>query len=154
MSTTEMFGNQPIPKNALRALAAIVVLSLGCAAIGRYTGIGTSHVALAPVTESVELKFDDAADGSVLVTQYPQARQIAVLAPGTNGFIRGTVRGLVRGRKLASIGPEMPFILDRHSNGDLSLRDPANGRQLELKGFGATNFGAFEKIMQAAEKNG
>ena len=154
MSTTEMFGDKPIPKNALRAIGAIVLLSLGCAAIGRYTGVGTSHVPQAPITESVELKFDDAADGSVLVTQYPQIRQIAVLQPGTNGFIRGTVRGLVRGRKLASIGSETPFILSRHSNGDLSLLDPANGRQLELKGFGATNFGAFEKIMQAAERNG
>lgn len=154
MSTTELFGDQPIPKNALRAIGAVVVLSLSLAAFGRFTGIGTSHVAFTPVVESVSLKFEDAKDGSVLVTQEPGARQIAVLAPGTNGFIRGTVRGLVRGRKLASIGPEMPFILERHDNGDLTLRDPANARQLELKGFGATNVGAFEKIMQAAEKNG
>ena len=154
MSTTELFGDQPIPKNALRALGAVVVLSLGLAAFGRYTGIGTSHVAITPVTQTLALKFEDARDGSVLVTQEPGARQIAVLAPGTNGFIRGTVRGLVRGRKIASIGPELPFLLERHDNGDLTLRDPANGRQLELKGFGVTNIGAFEKIMQAGEKNG
>lgn len=154
MATTEHFGGQPIPKNAIRAMFALAIGSVALAAVGRMTDVGAFRASMTPVTESIALKFEDKADGSVLVTRHPDGRDLAVLAPGTNGFIRGTLRGLVRERKMRGIGPVEPFYLERHSNGDLSLRDPADGRQLELRGFGATNIGAFEKILQASEDRG
>ncbi len=150
----ETLADHSVPKGALRAGAIIISLSILFAALGRYADIGTSHVVRAPIIASVDLRFADGADGSVIVTQVPGDRIIAVLAPGTNGFIRGTLRGLVRMRKLSQFGPEIPFTLSRQSDGRLTLLDPTNGQALELNGFGVTNVGAFESLMQAAGRNG
>ena len=150
---TELFGDHPIPANAIRAGGIIIALSIACAAIGRYTDIGAYHLPKTPVVETLSVKFEDAADGSVIVSEAPSNRQIAVLAPGTNGFIRGTLRGLVRDRRMRSIGGDLPFVISRHDNGRLSLSDPATSRELELNGFGVTNVEAFEKLMKAAGRN-
>lgn len=143
-----------VPSGAVKAGAIVLVLSVACAAFGRYADIGTYHVPQRPVTASVEIAFADAPDGSVIVSEKPGDKSLVTLAPGTNGFIRGTMRGLVRDRRMRSLGAELPFILARHDNGHLTLSDPATGRMLELNGFGVTNIGAFENIMQAAGRRG
>ena len=153
MASEQAVGNS-VPKGVIKAGAIIIALSLSCAAIGRYTDIGTSHVLKTPVSQSVDIAFSDAVDGSVVVTEKPGDKTIAVLAPGTNGFIRGTMRGLARDRRVRNIGADVPFTLARHDNGHLTLSDPATGRMLELNGFGVTNVGAFDSIMQAAGRRG
>ena len=70
-----------------------------------------------------------------------------MLPPGTNGFIRGVLRGLARDRKLQRIGTEPPFRLTRWVDGRLSLDDPATGRRIELGAFGPTNAAAFAGLL-------
>lgn len=153
-----MAGEQAIgdtvPKFAIKAGAVVIGLSIACTALGRYADVGTYHVPQRPVSQSVDIGFADAPDGSVIVSEKPGDKTIVVLAPGTNGFIRGTMRGLVRDRRMRNLGSETPFTLARRDNGHLTLSDPATGRVLELNGFGVTNVGAFETIMQAAGRRG
>jgi len=78
---------------------------------------------------------------------------VEVLEPGTNGFVRGVLRGLARDRKLRGIGPQPPFELTRWTDGRLSLTDTATGREIELDAFGPTNVGAFARLLTAAEGN-
>ena len=42
--------------------------------------------------------FEDAADGSVIIRDASDHTQVAIAEPGTNGFLRGTLRGLMRTR--------------------------------------------------------
>ena len=74
---------------------------------------------------------------------------IYVVAPGTNGFIRGTMRGLVQERKRSGIDDSAPFLLTRWNDGTLSLKDPATGRRVNLDAFGPTNVGAFAQFFSA-----
>jgi putative photosynthetic complex assembly protein len=74
------------------------------------------------------------------------------LAPGTNGFVRGVLRGLMRERKAESIGPTAPFRLTHWANGRLSLDDPSTGRHVDLEVFGPTNAGAFAQILAASQQ--
>ena len=88
-------------------------------------------------------------DGVVLVPY-----QLAVLAPGTNGFARGVLRGLARERRRSDIGMEPPFRLARWSDGRLTLEDPTTGRRIELGAFGPTNAEVFAALMLAPAASG
>jgi putative photosynthetic complex assembly protein len=76
---------------------------------------------------------------------------VAVLAPGTNGFIRGVLRGLARDRRSRGISQEPAFRLAQWPDGRLSLEDLATGKRIELGSFGATNRAAFAQILASDE---
>jgi putative photosynthetic complex assembly protein len=101
---------------------------------------------------SVVLAFEDRADGAVVVRRRAaQELPAVVLAPGTGGFIRGVLRGLVRERRLqqsSAVGPDaQPFVLESWRSGRLTLTDTATQRTLELRAFGSTNAAAFEQLL-------
>jgi putative photosynthetic complex assembly protein len=104
----------------------------------------------APV-ESRELRFEDRDDGAVAVYEAADGATVDVLAPGTNGFVRGVMRGLARERKRQEIGQQPPFRLTRWADGRLTLDDTATGRRIELAAFGPTNTGAFARLLHAGE---
>jgi len=106
--------------------------------------VGTLALPDAPVLEAVDLVFADRADGAVVVSG---GGTETVLDPGTNGFVRGVLRGLARDRRARGIGADEPFRLMRRADGRLALEDPATGRVLDLSAFGPTNTEAFARLM-------
>jgi putative photosynthetic complex assembly protein len=97
--------------------------------------------------ESRALRFEDRQDGSILVYDAESKEPFEVIAPQTNGFLRGTLRGLARGRKLSGIGSHPPFELTRWADGRLSLRDPTTARDISLEPFGPTNIAVFKRLL-------
>jgi len=95
-----------------------------------------------------DLRFDDREDGAVTVQDPVTGLVVAVFAPGTNGFVRATLRGLARERKRGSGTPETPFRLSAWSDGRLVLEDPVTGRKVDLRAFGPTNAGAFATLLR------
>jgi putative photosynthetic complex assembly protein len=136
-----------IPRGALWGAAALIALTILAAGTGRLSGIGVAHVPVSQPVATVELRFEDQPDGSVAVYQLPQGETLAVLAPGTNGFIRGVMRGLARERRQHDVGAQPPFRLTRWEDGGLSLEDPTTGRRIELKAFGPTNADDFARLL-------
>ena len=139
-----------MPRSVLRAAAALVAISIALAALGRASGIGVARVPVAEPVVSVELSFVDQDDGSVAVYETASGRTVAVLAPGTNGFLRGVLRGFARERRAHEIGVEPPFRLTSWDDGGLSLEDPTTGRRVELQAFGPTNRDAFAQLLARA----
>jgi putative photosynthetic complex assembly protein len=137
------------PKGALLGAAAVIGLSLILAGLGRLTGLGTTQMPAAVPVEARELRFEDRADGAVAVYEGRDGRLVDLVAPGTNGFLRGALRGLARERKRQDIGVEPPFRLTRWADGRLSLEDPATGRRIDLEAFGPTNAAAFARLLTA-----
>jgi putative photosynthetic complex assembly protein len=125
------------------------------AAAGRLSGVGT--VALAPAAEapqqSRDLRFTDRDDGAIVVHDAAGNGVVTVLASGSNGFIRGVMRGLARDRMLRGIGEEPPFHLARGTDGRLILSDPATGRVIALDAFGQTNAGAFARLLDGGGRS-
>lgn len=144
-------GHKPFPRGALIAAGALIGFTLLGTGGARLLGIDA--VATPPpaaVAESRALRFEDRADGAVLVFA-PDGSPVTTLEPGGDGFVRGVLRGLARTRKLMGIGPEPAFELIRWTDGRLSLIDPATGKRVELAAFGATNEQAFARFMQSTE---
>lgn len=142
-------SHQPFPRGVLLGAAALVGLTIIAASAARMTGIGTTPNPTSKVVQVMSLRFEDRSNGAVAVYRAGEDREVGVLAPGTNGFIRSVLRGLARERRSRGIGPEPAFDLTRWADGRLSLDDPATGRTVELGAFGSANSGAFLQFMTA-----
>ena len=137
------------PSLPLGVLGALALATLLAAAVARTTGLGVARLdESVPVTQR-DLRFDDRTDGGIDVQDARTGAVIGSVAPGTNGFLRSAVRGLVRERKREGIGPELPFELVVRNDGRLTLEDPATHRRIDLRSFGATNAGVFEALLVA-----
>jgi putative photosynthetic complex assembly protein len=132
----------PLVACAVLALATLVGVS-----VVRLTGIGSGLSDVAPVVQARALRFEDRVDGGITVVDALNGAVIGDVAPGTNGFLRSAMRGLVRERKREGIGPQLPFELLIRSDQRLSLEDPGTGRRIDLRSFGPTNAGVFEQLL-------
>jgi putative photosynthetic complex assembly protein len=139
-----------LPRGALIGAGVLVSASLLLAGIARLSGYQPERPPPSRVVSSEELRFEDRADGAVLVYEHDQL--VDTLPPGTNGFVRGVLRGLARGRRADGVGRSPPFRLTRWADGRLSLDDPETGRHVDLEVFGPTNAGAFAEILTASTR--
>ena len=135
------------PRAPLFALGALVLSSVVMVAAVRFTGVGVVRTPdAAPVTMR-EFRFEDRPDGSIVVLDASGKQLVDTVAPGTNGFLRGTMRGMARERMRQGVSPALPFRMVGRADGKLTLEDPGTGRRVDLGSFGPTNAAVFAHIM-------
>jgi putative photosynthetic complex assembly protein len=144
-------ADKSLPRGVLIGAGSLVLASLLIVMAARITGYLPAKPAASAVVESYALRFEDRPDGAVLIYSDWNNQLVDTLPPGTNGFVRGVMRGLVRGRRADHLGTEAAFNLTRWADGRLSLDDPATGRHVDLEVFGPTNAGAFADILKSAQ---
>jgi len=142
---------QRVPKPAIAGAVMLMTFTIVVAGLGRQMQ-ATVHASDRPALRSAELRFEDRDDGAVVALDPHDDREIAVIEPGSNGFIRGVLRGMFRTRRLESISLQEPFRLTEESDGRLVLSDPHSGRSVELRSFGGTNYDAFSTLLVAATR--
>ncbi|MEQ7874391.1 photosynthetic complex assembly protein PuhC [Sphingomonas sp. ASV193] len=145
-----------VPRPALAMAFALVLTSLAIAATTSFglapheavPSVERARADVAPA-EVRQLRFEDRADGAVVVSDAALGAPIATLVGEGDGggFVRGVLRGLARDRHMRGIGAAPPFALTRWSDGELTLRDTATGRTIELGSFGADNRAAFARFL-------
>ena len=138
-----------LPVLPLAAMAALVLSSLVGVSLVRLAGISAVQQADAATYSARQLRFQDQDDGSIQVLDARDGALLDTVAPGSNGFLRSTMRGLVRERKRQSLGPETPFELLGRVDGRLTLVDPGTGRRIDLESFGPTNAAVFARLLTA-----
>ncbi|MBC8089842.1 MAG: hypothetical protein H7Z40_21490 [Phycisphaerae bacterium] len=144
-------GNAGVPRGALMIAGAFAVVVISLAAVARIANTGTlGQQSSATAVASRALIFADQPDGSVSVFDLEHQQQLDALPTGNGGFVRGAMRALARQRRLANVGPEIPFYLVKWSDGRLTLHDSATANHLELEAFGSTNLAAFEKLLKGS----
>ncbi len=153
MGTLSFHGNgqhpgHRFPRSVLFGAGAMILAVMVVVGFARIEGPPSSRPEGAALQERL-LAFEDRDDGSILVLDGGTGSTIAILEPGTNGFIRAGLRGLARERRRAEQGPETPFRLTRWSDGRLTLEDPTNGRMVDLVAFGQSQVAAFENFLGA-----
>ena len=105
-----------------------------------------------PPEASLYLRFEDQADGAVLIRDARDGAAIQTLPAGSNAFLRATLRGLTRQRLRESEGPEVPFRLTGWADHRLTLEDPVTHRAVELEAFGHSNAEVFAGILAAGTR--
>jgi len=136
------------PRGALLGAGAVLALAIFVAGVGRIHGPEATQPVSQPVL-SRDFRFEDRTDGGVTVIDARNGGQVAIVAPGTNGFLRATLRGLTRARIHQDIGDQTPFRLTEWADGRLTLEDPTTSRHVELAAFGITNAEAFAQLLTA-----
>jgi putative photosynthetic complex assembly protein len=134
---------------AMLLLAGLLIVSVAAVAVVRNQGVAAVAPAAAETLVKVEIFFNDQPDGSVNVVDAQTQRLLYRAEPGVDGFMRSTVRGLVRERKRSDVGPAQPFELRSQRDGRLTLLDPTTGRHVDLEAFGPTNAKVFLQMINA-----
>jgi putative photosynthetic complex assembly protein len=144
---------KPFPRLALVAAALLMGGSIAAAAAGRLSQTNSAQVAPIQTMKPLaarDLTFFDMENGAVEVRDTTGEKVVYVVAPGTNGFIRGVMRGMARNRRAHELGQKEAFRLAEWPNGRLTLEDLATGKRIELGAFGAENRIAFAQLLFAA----
>jgi putative photosynthetic complex assembly protein len=150
---SDPFQDRPFPRGALIGAGLLIAFTISVAALTRMTGQTETYAPTASPTLSRDLRFEDRADGAIVVTAARDGQVIDVLAAGTNGFTRSTLRGLVRDRRREALSAAPPFRLTQYADGRLTLQDGATGRRVDLEAFGPSNVEVFTHLLTAHQPN-
>lgn len=136
------------PGAALLVGATLVGASLAYAAWETKSADATFETDPSPAIALRPLLFEDRADGAVVVRDGVDASEIEVFASGTNGFVRGAMRGLARERRKHGVGRDVPFQLVLRQDGRLQIADPVTSASIDLVAFGPSNVAPFARILE------
>ncbi len=131
----------------LIAAASLVVLCAVLVVIGRFTGIGTVQEAEGTPALVYQLRFEDLGEARIAVVDAEGGETLTVIETGTDGLLRGALRGLTRSRTLASVPVDAPYQLIRWDTGRITLTDPETGEEVPLDAFGPVGPGAMADLM-------
>jgi putative photosynthetic complex assembly protein len=145
-SKTPASAHDGVPRPVLRGAAALIGFALLTTGLARFTDVGTLHMPVANVVDSLALRFEDRDDGAIAIRDVREGAPFYVVQPGAYGFIRSTLRGLARERRRSGLDDSTPFALNRWSDGTLSLEDATTGRRVNLDAFGPDNSRAFAQL--------
>jgi putative photosynthetic complex assembly protein len=141
-------GPAYITRTGLGIIAAAAVGAFALVGSAKLTGFKDNTDPTYEVTQARELRFLDGPGGSVLVIDAGTGANVATFAPGSNGFLRATMRGLVRQRQLKGIGSQPPFRLVHYATGHVAVIDPETGASVALDAFGQTNAAVFSRLLK------
>lgn len=101
------------------------------------------------VVQTLSLRFVDTPNGEVQVIDMQVDRALATFS-GEQGFLRGTLRALMRERRRQALDALAPFTLRRHSDARLVLFDPLTTQRIDLDSFGPSNKAVFANLFELA----
>jgi putative photosynthetic complex assembly protein len=156
------FVHERFPKSALYAAGALIAVSIvtvGSIRLGVLPAPETAPQSRerrqVAMTVSREFRFEDRADGALLVTDVAAGKLVFVFPAGSNtGFIRGVMRGLMRERRLKEVDRAGSVTVTQWADGALTLTDTSTGRIVELGSFGHTNRAAFAQLLVPYQPGG
>lgn len=135
------------PRLPLYSAIALITFSIAAAAFGRITDIGTVRVTRANPVAIRDIAFQERANDVLIVADATSRETLATIPSDQDGFIRGVLRGLVRGRMLRQADGNAPYRLILWDDRRLTLSDTATGQRIDLLAFGPTNARAFVRFL-------
>jgi putative photosynthetic complex assembly protein len=138
-----------VPRWVLIVTGVLIVVTFAFAIFSRTTGYGRTEMPEAKVVEKRSLLFERTPGDVIEVRDHATGNVLASAQPGEEGFLRGLLRALDRGRKLESMPLDAPYDLIRWSDGRLSLYDPTIDGTIELDVFGKDNVALFVRLLDA-----
>jgi putative photosynthetic complex assembly protein len=143
-----------IPRRAVMAVfGALGLLFVGVASV-RMSGVEIREPDARTVLTR-DLRFADRPDGGIAVIDALNGEIIDVVH-GEQGFLRGTLRGLVRERKRRGLVTKDPLSAEplqlmARADGRLTLADASTGERIELESFGPSNVAVYARWLDQPE---
>ncbi len=148
-ATLDRRDREMIPRILVRAMFALMAISLVVVAFARWTGHPPSALPPQDVAVKTERSVQIFAkmDGSARVVDV-DGTLVADLDPTQGGFIAGVSRALARIRGNQGVALSAPVRIIRFEDGRLALMDDETGWRAELFGFGHDNAAAFARLLE------
>jgi len=148
-ATLDKRDREMIPRFLVRAMFALMAVSLIVVAFARWTGHPPSAMPPQDVAIKTQrtLQISAEMNGSVRVVDI-DGTMVADLDPTQGGFIAGVSRALARVRGNHGVAIDAPVRVVRFEDGRLTLIDDATGWRAELFGFGHDNAAAFARLLE------
>lgn len=140
------------PKAFLRAAVTVAVLTLALAFAAARYGLGKSADVYGTAVAQRALRFEDAPDGGIVVRDAANDAVALTLPPGTNGFVRGSLRALAGKRRQAALPASAPFLLTAWDDGRVTIEDPLTTMRIAVSSFGPTQVRSFVALLDPAGK--
>jgi putative photosynthetic complex assembly protein len=138
------------PRIALVAAGVVIALTLGGVGVARWSGFDGRQQDAQTIAQRA-LYFKDQPGGGIAIVDAASGATIDT-AHGEQGFLRGTLRAVVRERKLRGLVSNEALQLIARADGRLTLLDPATGSRLDLESFGTTNAAVFARWLPQGVK--
>jgi putative photosynthetic complex assembly protein len=135
-----------VPRYFLFGAGSLLVATMLAAGIGSYADVGRVEVPKGAVIEERTLRFVPLDGGSVRVLD-ENGTEAGTLTGSDSGFLNGILRGLTYERRMAGIDSDAAFRIVRREGDRLALVAPELGRDIDLRGFGDTNFDAMWRLL-------
>jgi len=150
-ASRDRIDENQIPRLILLAAGALIVFVFLSIFIGRATDTGLLLTPEAAAVETRAMRFTPAPTGEMAITDKQSGQLVALLSAGGDGFIRGVLRGLSRGRAVTRTTGDDVYVLTRYDDGRLSISDPVSGARFDLNSFGPDNLEAFARLLKSRE---
>ena len=139
-----------IPRLALIVAGAVVALTFAGVAAVRWSGFDARQQDAQAIAQRA-LHFQDRPEGGIAVVDAASGATIDTVH-GELGFLRGTLRAVVRERRQRGLVSSAALQLIARADGRLTLTDPATGSRIDLESFGPTNAAVFARWLPRAPK--
>ena len=135
-----------VPRFFLFGAGALLAVTIVAASAGRYADVGRVTVPQGAVIEERVLRFVPREDGSVQILE-ENGSEAGILAQENAGFLNGILRGFNYERRMAGVPNDAIYRIVRREGDRLALVAPELGRDIDLRGFGDTNFDAMWRLL-------
>jgi len=138
--------NRPAPglSRPMAWIGVVLLAVLVAVGLARWSGLNP-RTPDAAVQWQRALFFNDLPDGDVVVLDASNGQKVAQFA-GEQGFLRSTLRALVRERHREHLGADAPFLLIGRTDGRLTLLDTSTQQRIDLESFGPSNYAVFASL--------
>lgn len=143
-----------VGKIPLAIAASIVVLTVIGVGLNQWTSLGqNSAITQGDVAPAFEMSilFQDIEGNEILVSNEANGETIAIVQAGSDGLLRGALRGLGRSRVVSDVDLSAPYQLQRLEGDGVYIADALTGRSIRLDSFGPIVTGAVGVLMQTAQ---
>ena len=139
-----------LPRPIIISGFALMATTVLLAAVAHATGIGTTTTPQPVAVVSRDLLFHEFDDGLLTVREASTGREIGHLDAGEGGFVRATMRALVRNRGVHSVPGDGVWRVARDASGDVWLQDVETKQNVDLGAFGPNQVQAFAAYLPPA----
>ncbi|MGD1888978.1 MAG: photosynthetic complex putative assembly protein PuhB [Cohaesibacteraceae bacterium] len=129
------------------SLVLIAVIGVGAFQLNKLANPATALVT--PVYEQA-ITFAPLDGDRIDVRDALTGDQIAIVEAGTDGLLRGALRGMGGARASSELDPSAPYLLQRFEGDGIYLADPLTGRSVRLSSFGPIHTGAVLVLLDLA----
>ena len=143
-----------IPKPLVMMAASAAIITVLVVAFAQWTNIDGLRANAGTPEFSQDIQFLPLEGDRIAVHSAADGSLITTVEAGTDGLLRGALRGLGMSRNLSDFDLAAPYQLQRFAEDGVYLSDALTGRSIRLESFGPLETGATAELLRLGHNGG